>query len=119
MRQLDTSAPDFDASLQALTSWEEARDDALVDTVRDIIATVRRDGDSALLEFTRRFDQLDADTVAALEVSAERLQAALSAIAPEQRAALEAAAERIAAYHEHQAQQSWQYHVDSGNLLGQ
>ena len=119
MRQLDTSAPDFDARLQALTAWEEARDDSLVDTVRDIVGAVRRDGDAALLAFTRRFDELSADSVAALEITADRLATALGAIAPEQRAALEAAAERITTYHQHQVQQSWQYHDAGGNLLGQ
>jgi histidinol dehydrogenase len=119
MRQLDTSAPDFDARLQALTAWEEARDDSLVDTVRDIVGAVRRDGDAALLAFTRRFDELSGDSVAALEITADRLATALGAIAPEQRAALEAAAERITTYHQHQVQQSWQYHDAGGNLLGQ
>ena len=119
MQQLDTSAPDFDTRLKALTAWQENRDDGLVDTVRDIVAAVRQDGDAALLEFTRRFDELSADSVEALEVTPERLAASLAAIAPEQRAALEAAAERIAEYHEHQAQQSWQYHDAGGNLLGQ
>ena len=119
MRQLDTSAPDFDSRLQALTAWEDARDDSLVDTVRDIVGTVRRDGDAALLEFTRRFDELSADSVAALEITTDRLATALEAIAPEQRAALEAAAERITGYHEHQVLQSWQYHDAGGNLLGQ
>ncbi len=98
MRQLDTSAPDFASQLQSLTAWEEARDDDLIDTVRDIIAAVRRDGDAAVLEFTRRFDALSADSMDALEVSPERLVAALEAITPQQREALETAAERIAAY---------------------
>lgn len=119
MRRLDTRAEDFEESLAQLTAWNESREASVADTVADILSAVRRDGDVALLAYTRRFDRLDAATVAELEVSPARMDAALAAIAPEQRQALEVAAERIAEYHAHQVQQSWQYHDAAGNLLGQ
>jgi histidinol dehydrogenase len=119
MRRLDTRAEDFEESLAQLTAWNESREASVADTVADILSAVRRDGDAALLAYTRRFDRLDAATVAELEVSPARMDAALAAIAPEQREALEVAAERIAEYHAHQVQQSWQYHDAAGNLLGQ
>ena len=119
MRRLDTRAADFEASLAQLTAWDEEQDASVAETVRTILGAVRRDGDAALLEYTRRFDALDAASVAELEIPPARLDAALAAIAPEQRRALEAAAERIAQYHAHQLQQSWQYHDAGGNLLGQ
>jgi len=119
MRQLDTRSADFDESLAALTDWVEARDDDLVGTVRDIIDNVRRSGDEAVLDYTRRFDKLTVESLSELEISRDRLEAATAAISPEQRSALEAAAQRITDYHQRQAQASWRYTDDAGNELGQ
>jgi histidinol dehydrogenase len=119
MRQLDTTQPDFQEQLDALTAWQEDLDRDVNTVVENIVADVASRGDAALLEYTGRFDQLSVADVAELEVSAARLQQALDAIEPEQRAALELAAQRIVAYHEHQKQDSWQYHDAGGNLLGQ
>lgn len=119
MQRLDTRAPDFDAALTSLTDWVESRDDGLVETVSDIIATVRRDCDSAVLDYSRRFDRVSVETVAQLEVSPQRLAASLSAVTAQQRSALEAAAQRITDYHQRQAQASWRYTDEAGNELGQ
>ncbi|TDG14760.1 histidinol dehydrogenase [Seongchinamella unica] len=119
MQRLDSSAADFNHRLQQLTAWEEELDLAVNDTVRQIIADIAARGDQALLEYTRRFDQLPAERVADLEVGPERLRQALAAVSAEHRAALEQAAGRIREYHQHQMQDSWQYHDAAGNLLGQ
>jgi histidinol dehydrogenase len=57
--------------------------------------------------------------MAELEIPADRLQAALTAVSADQRAALERAAARIRAYAEHQKMQSWSYTEADGTLLGQ
>jgi histidinol dehydrogenase len=119
MRRLDTTSDDFDAALAQLTAWEEASDLAVSQTVATIIAEIASRGDAALLEYTERFDQLAAESVAELDVSRERQLSALDSIEPAQREALEYAAQRIRSFHQHQLQQSWQYTDDSGNLLGQ
>lgn len=121
MRRLDTSSADFDRSLAQLTAWEGESDSTVSKTVAAIIADIGARGDAALLEYTARFDQLHADSVAQLEVSRERQVAALDRIDPLQREALDYAAQRVRSFHQHQhqLQQSWQYHDDAGNLLGQ
>ena len=119
MQRLDTRAADFDTRLDALTHWQEQLDQSVTETVTAIIADVASRGDTALLEYTARFDRLQAATVAELEVSHQRQAAALEAIDAQHREALEYAAERVRSYHQHQYQQSWQYRDDSGNLLGQ
>ena len=119
MRRLDTSCVDFDSSLAKLTSWEAGSDPSVSQTVAAIIADIGSRGDEALLEYTARFDQLEADTVSGLEVSAARQAAALDTIDPGYREALEYAARRVRSFHQHQVQQSWQYEDDLGNLLGQ
>ena len=114
MRRLDTRSADFDSALTQLTSWEEESDLAVNQTVAAIVADIGQRGDEALLEYTERFDQLTAATVAELEISRARLQAALDRIEPKQREALEYAAQRVRSFHQHQLQQSWQFTVPGG-----
>ena len=77
-------------------------DETVTAVVRDILARVRTEGDAALLDYTHRFDRLDAACAADLEIPAERLRQALATIPAERRAALETAADRIRAYAERQ-----------------
>lgn len=119
MRRLDTASADFDRALAALRTWPDAADGEVERAVAAILADVAARGDAAVLDYTARFDELDAACVADLEIDAARRRAALDAIEPQQRSALEHAAERVRSYHEHQLQESWHYRDAHGNLLGQ
>ena len=119
MRQLDTSDADFDAALTRLTSRDEVDGASVDETVAAIITDVARRGDAAVLEYTARFDNLQVESVATLEVSREQLAEALRNIDVAQREALQYAAQRIRDFHERQLQQSWQYEDALGNVLGQ
>lgn len=122
LRRLDATRSDFEAQYHALFS-RMAEENAEIDLrAADILRDVQSRGDAAVLEYTRRFDRLDATDMAALEISQDALYAALAAITPEQRNALEAAADRVRRYHARQLQQvgqSWEYRDEEGNLLGQ
>src|SRR5690554_5559860 len=119
IRRLDTRGQDFIAKLAALTAWSEERDAEVSVKVSNIIRTVRTQGDDAVLSFTNQFDNREASSVTALEVSHERMQQALQSIPSAQREALEAAAVRVRRYHEKQKQDSWSYREADGTLLGQ
>ncbi len=119
LKRLDSSTDDFYAQLDELLAWEEASDERVEATVREIIAAIRSRGDEALVEFTSRFDRLDITTAQDLEIPASQLQQALARIDSEQRAALEKAAARIRSYAGHQKMQSWSYTEDDGTVLGQ
>jgi histidinol dehydrogenase len=119
IRRLDSSASDFEQQFAQLLAWESVSDTAVQQTVADILREVRARGDAALIEYTQRFDRLDVNSAAQLEMPAARLQQALAAISVEQREALEIAAQRIRSYHAHQKQESWQYREADGTLLGQ
>ena len=119
MQRLDSRQADFQQRLDQLTAWEEELDLAVNDTVRQVIADIAAHGDAALLQYSRKFDSLEAASVAELEISQARLQQALTDIPGPQREALEQAAQRIRQYHQHQLQDSWQYRDAAGNLLGQ
>jgi histidinol dehydrogenase len=72
-----------------------------------------------VLEYTRRFDQLDAAAMADLELPRTALQKALDNLPTAQRAALEAAAGRVTSYHERQKIESWSFTEADGTRLGQ
>jgi len=114
-----TTERNFDEKLDQLLAWEQATDSEVVTTVAAILDRVRRQGDTALLEYTRQFDRLALTSATELELTGEELQVALNAIDDRQRRALGAAAERIRAYAEHQRMDSWMYTEDDGTVLGQ
>ena len=115
---LDTGAADFDAALARLTAIDAAPDRAVDAQVEGILEAVRRQGDAAVLECTRRFDRLEAASVAELEITAAQMQAALAQLPPEERAALEAAAGRIRHFHEQGNAAGWEIAEADGTTLG-
>ena len=87
--------------------------------VAGILHDVKARGDAAVLEYTKRFDQLDAASATELELSQPRLKQALDNLPAAQREALQQAAERVRIYHEKQLMQSWNYTEADGTMLGQ
>ena len=119
IRRLDSREECFNDELQQLLAWDSVSDDKIFATVREILAAVRKNGDQALLEYSRRFDQLEVAAVSELELTAERLQQAFDSIASAERDALSQAALRIRAYAERQKLESFEYTEADGSLLGQ
>ena len=117
--QLKTSDADFLSRLDLLLAWEQSTDSEVVTTVSAILEDVRQRGDAALLEYTAKFDRLEAASAAELELNSDELGAALDAIDDGHRQALEAAAARVRAYAEHQKMESWSYTEADGTVLGQ
>ena len=119
LRRLSTRAAEFDAQLAALTRYEAAQDPAVQASVSEIIAAVRSRGDAALLEYSRRFDRVGAQSVGELEVPPARAAAALAGLDAERARALRHALERIRDFHERQLQKSWEYTESDATRLGQ
>jgi histidinol dehydrogenase len=119
IQRLDSADSDFYAQLDGLLAWEQVSDAQVAQTVRAIIDNIRVRGDAALLEYTRRFDRVQASSVAELEIERSRLQRALDGIPAGQREALERAAARVRAYAERQKMESWSYTEADGTVLGQ
>ncbi|TRZ57825.1 MAG: histidinol dehydrogenase [Rhodocyclaceae bacterium] len=119
MRRLSTREPEFLAQLDALLAFESSADAGIERSVAEILANVRTLGDAAVLDYTRRFDQLDARTMAELELPQAELAAAFESLPEAQRSALERAAARIRGYHQRQKAESWEYTEADGTRLGQ
>jgi len=120
--RLSSADATFEADFAARLHWSADQDAAIEQRVADILADVHKRGDAAVLEYTARFDGLQAGTLAELELSQAELKAAFDALPGAQRSALQAAAARVRSYHEAQKKacgESWSYRDADGSLLGQ
>jgi histidinol dehydrogenase len=119
IRTLDVRVLGADAVIGAL---ERAPEDIAAEihaVVDEILASVRARGDTAILEYTRRFDGFAAATAAALAIGPDELIAAERGQASDTRAALAYAAERIERYHAAALSKSWRMTDEHGSILGQ
>ncbi len=119
LKRLATGAPDFEARFAALLAFEGVQDSAVDAAVAGILDDVKRRGDAAVLDYTRRFDRVQATSVAELELTRDEMQRALTDLPAARRGALEQAAARVRSYHEKQLAQSWSYTDEDGTRLGQ
>jgi histidinol dehydrogenase len=123
IRNLDTTAVDFEAQLRAVLAFEASEDEAIDQAAARILADVRTRGDAAVLEYTNRFDRLNADSIAVLEIGQAELQAALNSLPAQRRTALQTAADRVRSYHERQKKEcgsdGFRYTEADGTVLGQ
>ncbi|EPC03828.1 histidinol dehydrogenase [Litchfieldella anticariensis FP35 = DSM 16096] len=117
--RLSTRETDFEARLESLLCWEGVSSSEVQQRVDEIIEAVKTRGDTALVEYSNRFDRLSASSMEELTLGAERLRKAFDGLPEDQRNALAAAAERIRAYHQHQRPESWRYTEADGSVLGQ
>lgn len=95
-----------------------ARGTAVTDvsgTVREIIETVRKEGDSALYAYCERFDKAK---LTSLEVTQDEIDAAVAAVKPRFVEILEKAAENIRTFHKAQVRNSFILNGD-GVITGQ
>ncbi len=120
--RLSTRDADFDARFKALQHWSADTDAAIEQRVADILGDVQQRGDAAVLEYTARFDGLNAASMAELELTQADFKAAFDSIPEAQRRALQDAERRVRSYHEAQKEacgESWSYRDADGTLLGQ
>lgn len=116
---LDINDTTFNTQFSAILARGEETSADVMETVRGIINAIRQQGDTALLEYTNRFDRLDLHEAAALEVTTAELDAAMTAISADDLAALQLACERVARFHEKQKTQTWLSTEEPDILLGQ
>ncbi|WP_167095490.1 histidinol dehydrogenase [Parvibaculum indicum] len=117
-QRLDSTDTDFDARFaELLTAKREASVD-VNETVTEIIADVRKRGDEAVVDYTRKFDRLPGITPETLAIPAADIDAATAACVPETVEALKMAAERIAAYHRRQLPENARFTDPQGVELG-
>ena len=119
MRYISSQDADFHEQLEVLQAFETAQDPQVDAIVATICADVQRRGDAAVIEYTNRFDQTQAQTMNELMLTQADLATAFNRLPAQVQTALTKAAARIKSYHQHQKQDSWSYVDETGTLLGQ
>jgi histidinol dehydrogenase len=104
-------AEDF-AFIRAVEYGTDAQNAA----VKDIITTVRNEGDSAVRRYTEQFDHIKLDE---FRVAEQELQAAYEQVEPAFLTALRQAAQNIREFHEKQKRNAWFDLQPNGSMVGQ
>jgi hypothetical protein len=60
IRRLSSREPEFLSTLDTLLHFDNSTDEAIERTVAEVLTNVRTIGDAAVLDYTRRFDRLEA-----------------------------------------------------------
>jgi histidinol dehydrogenase len=84
-------------------------------TVRTVLEAVRKQGDAAVLRYSREFDQVRL-TADRLRIRPDRIKEAYRQVAPEAVESLRFAADRIRSFHERQKPKSWNYEEEQITL---
>ena len=116
-KRLQTRDPGFEQAFAAFLG-EKREVSADVDAaVAEIVAEVKARGDAALVELSKKFDQIDLDKVG-MRVSAQEVRAAYDACDKDTLAALELARDRIEEHHRRQLPVNERYTDELGVELG-
>jgi histidinol dehydrogenase len=114
--RLDARAPDFPARFARLVEKQRTPAADVRQEVAAILARVAGEGDTALLDYTARFDRQRLSPEQ-LRIGADEIAAAVEGCPAQLRAALELAAARIRDFHRRQLPQALDYRDELGVRL--
>ena len=117
--KLTSTQSDFQEKLSSLLAWDSVSNKEVVQTVDDIITNIRNNGDDALIDYTNKFDDVNASSMKDLTIKLPALKQAFETLNKKQKSALTIAADRVRLYHKKQKQSTWTYTEDDGTMLGQ
>lgn len=95
---------------------EVDRNEAIDQTVLEVIQTVRKNGDQALIDYTEKFDRVRLEQLVVTEAEFKQARSEVSDAFME---AIRVAKQNIQTFHEAQLEKSWFFHKDDGVMLGQ
>ncbi|MGC1108517.1 MAG: histidinol dehydrogenase [Methylovirgula sp.] len=102
--KLDRQSANFDAAFRGFLAMKREAAEDVDRVVQQIIADVVARGDTALIDYSQKFDRVDL-AAAGIAVSAKEISAARATAAPQALAALHLAHQRIRDFHERQRPQ--------------
>ncbi len=103
-------------SLQALLARRNALESDAEQRVKEILAAVKTEGDSAVRRFVKQFDGVE---LKSFQATAKELNQALKSVPKSLLQILEKAAENILRFHEHELEKSFFYDDGDGVIIGQ
>lgn len=116
-QRLNNTEPDFERRFAEFLAVKREISDDVDAAVRSIIAEVRRKGDRALVDLSRRFDRADLDEIG-LRVTAAEIDATVQSAPRRALSALELARDRIESHHRRQMPRDDRYTDAIGAELG-
>jgi histidinol dehydrogenase len=116
-RRLSTRAPDFARQFDLLVDARPESGGDVVGVVRDIVADVRAQGDTALIVLSERIDKIKL-TAETIRLSTREIDAAEAQCSRQALSALDVAAARIESFHRRQLPQDCRYTDETGAVLG-
>lgn len=118
MRIVELTSENQSKAMEALLKRSPVNYTEYEDTVRGIIADVRKNGDEAVFALEKKFDKcsLTKDTI---RVTREEIEEAYKELDPAFIEVMKKAAANTRSYHQKQVQQSWITTTEDGIILGQ
>lgn len=117
MKIIKLKKSNFEKRLKALREEISLPDPHIESSVRKIVEGVRKNGDSALFKYTKKFDKV-ALSPGTVKVSDEEIDSAKAQVSDEVKSGLAIAAERIRFYQEKKLPQEKTFTDSLGNELG-
>ena len=114
---LDIRNADFEKEFQSFLNSKRENAPDVNAVVSEILDNVQKNGNSAVLEYTAKFDRMNL-TAETMRVTPEEIEEAVNSCDKETLDALYLAAERIEAFHEKQMPESHFFNDETGALLG-
>ena len=68
INKLSSKDQNFTTQLNSLTSWDNSSNNEVNITVKTIIDDVIQNGDQSVLDYTQKFDSVDAESISELTV---------------------------------------------------
>jgi histidinol dehydrogenase len=118
MKIIDSQQKDIVAELKRIVNRGETATEEVATAVKEIVERVRKHGDPAVLEYTKKFDRVTL-ALKDLKISPEEIRNAYTNVETKKVDALKLAAQNIRTFHEKQKINSWVSQEADGVILGQ
>jgi histidinol dehydrogenase len=117
-QRLSKSDAEFEEKFKTLLAGKREVSEDVDHVVRDILHKVQVEGDKAVLDYTAKFDRLDAASMDELTITDAEIEAAVKEVPAETLEALQLAHDRIFAHHSRQKPKDDRYTDAIGVELG-
>jgi len=94
-------------------------DSSVNETVKEILADVKLNGDEAVLKYAKKFDGFEVETASDLLVSEKEIQEAMDEVGDDIIRILERTKNQLIEFHKNQIQKSWSLYKKDGVMMGQ
>lgn len=112
-----SNTPKFNEALRAFCDQATVSGD-VSEVVSTVLADIRKQGDTAVLEYTQKFDRAQLKATD-LKVDPSLLKDAEKSLSPAERKAIRAAIAQVKAFHKHTLPKDWKAKNDQGATIGE